>query len=253
MPASRATTTTGSVPSLPYGSTETKSGPVSVFVLTIGDGPVVSLVTASWTTTFGTARIAAITCASRRLSATGGHGTRNSAVPPVHGLADAATRSVLAPASHRTGPTKHPGPQRRRATGRADPGPPSVALISALRRAPLPDGSGTLARSSTWPSLAVTPTVSSPSRVASRTTGPTGGGGRARADVSGAPGRATDTSRAVTASTAPSRIRSARAGRAGCCSAGAGAGAGRRRRRRAATANPTTATTRTILTVSSLP
>src|SRR6266704_3588300 len=127
-------TVTGSVPAVVYGSTDTKSGPVRAWVSTIGAGPDVLLVTLSWTSTFGTARIASSTCVSARLSSIGGHGTRNAAVPSA---------------------------------------------------------------------------VTSPSRVASRTTGPVGGGGNAT--VCAAPGTATETSTAVTARTPPSSSRSARA------------------------------------------
>src|SRR6266542_3590238 len=95
---------TGSVPAELYGSTDTKSGLVRACVSTIGAGPDVLLVTLSWTITFGTARIAASTCASAPLSSTGGHGTRNPAVPPVHVRDDAVTVSEFLPRVHCTGP-----------------------------------------------------------------------------------------------------------------------------------------------------
>src|SRR6266567_1952446 len=98
-------TVTGSVPAELYGSTDTKSGPVRAWVSTIGAGPDVLLVTLSWTITLGTVRIAASTCASTRLSATGGHGTRNVAVPPAHLRDDAVTASEFVPRAHCTGAT----------------------------------------------------------------------------------------------------------------------------------------------------
>src|SRR6266498_2446824 len=133
-------TITGSVPAELYGSTHTKSGPVRACVSTIGAGPDVLLVTLSWTITLGTARIAASTCASARLSSTGGHGTRNAAVPPAHVRDDAVTVSEFVPRVHCTGPTKQDGPHRRNATGR----PPSRALTSVGLPVALPDGAGTL-------------------------------------------------------------------------------------------------------------
>src|SRR6266702_2514787 len=131
-------TVTGSVPAELYGSADTKAGRVRAWVSTVGAGPDVLLVTLSWTITFGTARIASSTCASARLSSTGGHGTRNAAVPPAHVRDDAVTVSEFVPRAHCTGATKQDGPHRRNATGRAPSRAPTPASSSRSARAARP-------------------------------------------------------------------------------------------------------------------
>src|SRR6266851_1337064 len=200
---------------------------------------VVSLVTCSYTVSFGTWRIAARARRSTFSPGTGGHGTASDVVPPVQPAAAAWMVSRLSPRAHRAGATKQPGPQPRTASALALPcGPASVMDAVSCEVAP-PLSCGADRCTTTCPALAP-----------SGTTGPLAGGGNGSAPPElASDGAAKVLSSAVTASTPASTP-----GSTLVASAGPAPGCGRRRsHNRPATASAAASATRAALMSSTRP
>src|SRR5712692_2828018 len=102
----------------------------------------VSLVTRSYTVTFGTWAIAAKARRSSFCPGAGGHGTSIDAVPPGQPEAVAWIVSRLSPRAHRAGATKQPGPQPRTGSVPALPCGPANVIEAVNWGAPAPFSCG---------------------------------------------------------------------------------------------------------------